>query len=318
MQTQDLINAALSVRTPLRVTNTNDNGTGSLRQVISSAVAGDIVVFADTILPGTITLTSGPITINKAITILGPGVDKLTISGNNSSRIFIISGAAVTISGITFANGFDNVGSGGGAILNENGAILTLRNTSFNNNNAPIVGGAIANMASTANIENSTFTENSANFSGAIGNLSGTVNLRNSTLSNNSATVNGGAFANDGTANILNSTFRNNIAGNNGGAFANQGTATIINSTFINNIAGNNGGAVANINSGRITIFNSIFIGNFAVNRGGAVANVDSGTISITNSTFTNNVAGNNDGAIANIDGGTVNTVNNTFTNNIP
>lgn len=210
-QTQDLINAVNSEGRVVRVTNDEDSGHGSLRQAINTAVPDDIIVFDDGILPATIILTSGPIIIDKTLTINGAGVDKLTISGANNSRIFIISGVLVTIKNMSMVSGFDNVGNGGGAILNEDGATLTVRNCRLSSNNAPVVGGAIANISSTANIENSTLSGNSANFSGAIGNLSGTVNLRNSTLTNTSASVNGGAFANDGTVNTSNNTFTNNI-----------------------------------------------------------------------------------------------------------
>jgi hypothetical protein len=54
------------------VTNTNDNGAGSLRQALTIANDGDTINFAVT---GTITLTSGGLSINKNIIISGPGPD---------------------------------------------------------------------------------------------------------------------------------------------------------------------------------------------------------------------------------------------------
>ena len=71
------------------VTNTNDSGAGSFRQAISDVGSGEEITFSVT---GMITLTSGQLEIDKNMTITGPGADQLSISGNNSSRVFMISG----------------------------------------------------------------------------------------------------------------------------------------------------------------------------------------------------------------------------------
>ena len=65
------------------VTNTNDNGPGSLRQVLMTANDGDTINFAVT---RTVTLTSDGLPINKNITILGPDADQLSVNGNQPSR----------------------------------------------------------------------------------------------------------------------------------------------------------------------------------------------------------------------------------------
>jgi hypothetical protein len=51
----------------LTVTNTNDSGKGSLRYEVAQAKAGDTLAFASGLQGKTITLTSGPITINKSL-----------------------------------------------------------------------------------------------------------------------------------------------------------------------------------------------------------------------------------------------------------
>ena len=66
------------------MTNTNDNGRGSLRQALTIANDGDTINFAVT---GTITLTSGGLPINKNITISGPGADQLSIDGNQGEFV---------------------------------------------------------------------------------------------------------------------------------------------------------------------------------------------------------------------------------------
>jgi len=86
------------------VTNTNDSGAGSLRQAIADAAAGDTISLA----PGTITLTTGELVINKDLTISGPGSGKLTIQrstagGTPEFRIFNVTSSTgtITISGLT-------------------------------------------------------------------------------------------------------------------------------------------------------------------------------------------------------------------------
>src|SRR4051812_22645002 len=64
----------------ITVTNTNDSGSGSLRDAIANATPGDTITFA---APGTITLTTGNLVINKDLTITGLGSNDTIISGNN-------------------------------------------------------------------------------------------------------------------------------------------------------------------------------------------------------------------------------------------
>jgi|SRR5205814_1234983 len=86
----------------ITVTNTNDNGAGSLRHALTIANDGDTINFAVT---DTITLTSGGLPINKNITISGPGPDQLSIDGNHAIVVFgVLAGSAATISGLTVRN----------------------------------------------------------------------------------------------------------------------------------------------------------------------------------------------------------------------
>jgi len=63
----------------ITVTNTDDNGPGSLRQALADANDGDTINFAVT---GTIGLTSGELLVVKSITISGPGVENLAASSD--------------------------------------------------------------------------------------------------------------------------------------------------------------------------------------------------------------------------------------------
>jgi hypothetical protein len=237
------------------VLNLADSGAGSLRQAVQDANAApgaDLIRFASGANDGTITLTTGALSITDDLTIKGPGANRLTISGNDASRVFSISGTTtdVEMSGLTVADGraTDATAMGpsgavtlGGGILNT-GAHVSLFHVNLENNQTvgPIAqGGAIANVfAATLEVSHSSFTENRA-----AGTIRGTA----------------GAIANDGgsTLVIQHTAFRGNqattslgfgpgVQGNAlSGAIVNAGgsTATVSHSTFADNLARGGDGA---------------------------------------------------------------------------
>jgi hypothetical protein len=69
------------------VTNNNDSGPGSLRQLLLEVSDRDRVNFAPNVT-GTITLTSGELGIRRSVALNDPGPKALTVSGSNISRIF--------------------------------------------------------------------------------------------------------------------------------------------------------------------------------------------------------------------------------------
>ena len=110
-------------------------GTTSLRQAVAAAngAADNFVEFAPALNGSTITLLSGEIAISQPMTVVGPGADKLTISGNDTSRIFNISTAsttpiAVTLAGLTLNHGHATSSNLGGAIFTSN-VSLTLQDS---------------------------------------------------------------------------------------------------------------------------------------------------------------------------------------------
>ena len=69
-------------------------------------------------------MTSGELLINANVTINGPGANRLSVSGNNSSRVFeIATGLNVAINGLTITHG--SAPDQGGGVLND-GSNLTL------------------------------------------------------------------------------------------------------------------------------------------------------------------------------------------------
>jgi hypothetical protein len=126
------------------VLNLADAGAGSLRQAV---LAADASAGADTIaftsgLSGTVTLTSGEISITDDLTIAGPGANQLTLSGNHLSRVFRVSGGTtdVAISGLTISNGLATGSTALGGGIRNDGGHLTLSSMTFTGNQA--IGGS--------------------------------------------------------------------------------------------------------------------------------------------------------------------------------
>jgi hypothetical protein len=241
----------------ITVTNTNDNGPGSLRQAIADAHDGDTIDFGVT---GTITLTTGGLPVNKSISINGPGSDHLTVDGNHASGVFQVQldgGGAATIAGLTITNG--NANRGGG--ISNVSSMLTVSNCTISGNSAPDVfgvGGGISNDVAlsdaTLEILNCTISGNSAGDNGGgIYNYGGsntaTLKVINSTLSGNSAHFYGGgifnisAYGGSAPADVLNCTLSGNSAGRFGGGIYNNAAVDgsspleVLHSTFSDNSA---------------------------------------------------------------------------------
>jgi len=106
------------------VVNLDDDGPGSLRQVLSNGCNTDTVLFSQELANEVITLTSGSIEIDDQKLIIGLGSDMLAVDAASNSRIFDITNTGIVeIRDITLTNGSDT--PDGGNILNE--GILTLQ-----------------------------------------------------------------------------------------------------------------------------------------------------------------------------------------------
>jgi predicted outer membrane repeat protein len=165
----------------IAVTNTNDSGAGSLRAAIGSASAGDTIDLTQ--VSGTILLTSGSISINSNLTIDGPGMDQLSIDGNNASQIFNIPSSTVSMSDLTMTHG-NNANTDGGALY-TNGSV-TLTRVAMIDNHAGGSGGALdGDGVSTFNLTDCVISGNSAGGSGGGILTDGRMTMLHCTIANN-------------------------------------------------------------------------------------------------------------------------------------
>lgn len=253
----------------LLVYNNNDSGAGSLRQAIAdnnASVGTNSIIFSN-IVTGTITLTSGQLSISKNLTIIGPGANVLTVSGNQASRVFYVNNTTAIISGLTVRNGSATGTSpadyGGGIFCHSSlgfSAALTVSNCVVNGNTASY-GAGIMNF-------------NAASFGNSA------LKVIGCTISSNVATQVGGGIYNNGV--YLASTVINNstISGNSGGAYgggivnitsSGQAFVTVIGCT----ISGNSSG-IYNLGNGDFGGVASVSIGSTILKAGASGANVSS------------------------------------------
>jgi len=235
----------------ITVTNLNDSGAGSLRDSIEMASDGDTIIFTDPFSGNPIVLES-PIVIDKDINIQGMTLPATEISGNGETQIFQIKGAATV--NLSMLDLFGGVAENGGAILNTENSILTIKDSEIRSNGATAKGGAIHNDGATLNIIRSTLSSNIVPiiftqpipdaFGGAISNEgNGVITIDQSTFALNNALngeSDGGAIANlGGTVRLTNSTVNRNFASNNAGGISNSAGSMI--SLIRNTVVADNG-----------------------------------------------------------------------------
>jgi hypothetical protein len=331
-----------SVPSTFQVTNLDDtmagSGTqGTLRYCIDQANAkqdADVIQFASG-LKGVIVLSS-ELPITRDLTINGSG--RVTISGNNMTRVFHISGGNTDVvmddmtivdglvTDVTFHRNYGPVTLGGG-ILND-GAALTLSNMTFRGNRADGLdiphnnsdggGGAIASVfGGRLIVRDSRFIDNSASgldFSGGGAIVSDGVNSQGSTASiehctfiNNRATratlLSAGGAVWTGTASAMTvsfSTFEGNVAiGNDSGNGA--GGAAISEPYGFFHDPSDPADTV-------LTLTECVFRGNQAIGgsgvggqgNGGALVVEGGGRIIVSHSDFIGNHGRGGDGSVAN------------------
>ena len=257
------------------VTNTDDAGPGSLRDTISGAPPNTAIFFDPSLAGQTITLDGTPLLIDKSLGIDASFLpDGITISGNDSSQIFQItgSGSIVNMRGLTIRDGRASGPSPqGGGIFNDGGA-LTLIECTLTNNRSSSFGGALYNESESLLETIATTISANRGFSGGGIRNEGKAVLINSTLagnvgrSTNNTAGSGGAINNTGTLELIHCTLSQNTAAVSGGGIhnANGAGAQIGNVNLTDTIvAGNSATADPDVSdlNGRVTLSGNNFIG---------------------------------------------------------
>jgi parallel beta-helix repeat protein len=335
------------------VTNLDDAGPGSLRQAVEDANAEPgphLIVFdldpAD--LPGTITLTTGQLSLEQDVEIQGPGADQLTVSGNDASRVFEIGDTTVAeISGLTVADGDEsfgagirvlddasltlsesvienNLGSFGGGIMVQNNASLTASDITVRGNEASFGAGIIVQNFASLTLSDSVIENNDSAFGGGIFIQNAAVaDVTITTFQDNDAAFGGGIMVqNDAFLEASDVLIQDNEAGFGGGIMVqNDATMTLNDATITNNNAvtvndsGGFGGGILVQNNAVLVLNRSTIANNTADENGGGIFNQSFEEITLANSTLSGNTALEEGGGIRN-ECGIITAINVTITDN--
>ena len=271
--------------------------------LLTALAGGDAVTFN---CGGTIVLNN-PINIAADTVVDGNG-HSVTISGDNTVPVFMVNHVALTMKGLTIANG-RNTSEGGGGV-SAFGGTVNIDHSTLDDNSA--YDGAVYCKGCTLNVSHSTFSSNICVEEGGMcygGGIStypgGIVAVSDSTFSGNIAITGGAIFSNcspyePSFLSVTRSTFTNNVATQwGGGAIGTCSEAVVSNSTFYGNSAAEEsydsvGGAIAN--AGPLTVINSTFWGNSGYGAGGIYNNDynENATVLLQNSIVANSTLGAN------------------------
>ena len=234
---------------------------------------------------------SGDLDVTDSLSISGAGmgstiIEANSIDANNPDRAFHVLSGTLDLSDLTVKNG---IADPGGAVLVNSYASIT--RVAFSNNQSPSrasngTGGAIyVSVGASADISQSQFTGNVANFGGGAVASGGAVDSANSsqftvsdsTFTSNSGGFGGGALYPNGiSASITNSTFDRNSADTGGAIHSNANSVNVTNSTFVGNSAVNHGAIDSRV--GTVTVSFSTFYGNTATGNGNTLGDQQFGT----------------------------------------
>ncbi|MEW6515327.1 MAG: choice-of-anchor Q domain-containing protein [candidate division FCPU426 bacterium] len=260
----------------ITVTSTADSGANTLRQAITDASPGDSIVFSLT-YPATITLASA-LTVNKNLSIRGPGAAYLIVSGNNVGRVFDITSGTVSISRLTLANGrVSGSGENGAGVRLSGTAVVTMDECCLVNNT--LIGGSnhgagfyVPSGASLTLLRSSVYMNSVPMTAGCEGGAvytAGNLTLAYCVLYNNTAYF-GSALCNWGTSGKTATLSNCTISGNNSYADSaivhnSTGSLSLINCTVTSNVSAQyEAGLFAD--AGSVNLRNTVIAGNLPSN----------------------------------------------------
>ena len=233
---------------------------------------------------GAATILSGDLLGDDIERPAGAGADQTTYDttrDDNSYTVVTVSGADVTLDGLTISGGErgteveDNSGNteyyGAGLYGGFGAGVLTLLNVILRSNNAEHDGGG-ACFKSVVSVTNSSFTNNTATKDGGGAYFVQTATLTGCDFNNNNSDRSGGGANFRGTATVTNCAFTENTANgvlSEGGGAVFCETATVTQCTFTDNETKNNGGGAVFREAG--TVINSTLYNNTATEDGGGI-----------------------------------------------
>jgi uncharacterized repeat protein (TIGR01451 family)/CSLREA domain-containing protein len=249
---------------------------------------------------------TGDLDLQETLTIIGAGPDNTRISGNGVDRVLqTLANARVSITGVAVQNGNPGSGAAGGGIQIDATGVLTLTQSTVQNNIA--ANGAGIRVAGTLSASDATIA---ANQGGGIDNAGGRVTLTRVNVTGNSAgygirntgsgslSMHGGQVSNNLAGGLYNDSSSAvlsevRVLNNAGGGVYNTGVVRAVLTIERSQISGNNAfGGAGIFNSGigtTVTISSSQISGNTATGNGGGVSN--NGIMSIVSSTIEQNQA---------------------------
>ena len=281
-----LMGASAAHACPSAVTSAGDPGASGLdlRTAIglANASSGCAITFDPSLNNSTITLHQGQINIIAPMAIVGPGADKLTISGNNASRIFYakpvsLQPVPLTISGVTLSDGASS--SYGGAIYASNlDLTLVVQNSVITGNTANAGSALSVYAAASVLLDNVDIHANGSGGPASLGALF---------ISSTPATIRHCIVANNTVRGIL-------VSG------VPSASEVWIDDSVIsaNSTTGYGAGISAALDKGSLRVTNSVITGNTAGAGGGGVS-LHYANGSFTNTQITHNsTSGNRGGGI--------------------
>jgi len=122
----------------------DDGSTGTLRYLVENVCPGDVIQFDPSLTNSTIVL-DGQIIVDQNVSIVGLGINNLSISGDDASRIFSINaGVTISITGLSLIDGF--AATNGGAFVNNGN--VQLENVKFAGNKNGVTSKAFTSFGS--------------------------------------------------------------------------------------------------------------------------------------------------------------------------
>lgn len=242
----------------------------TVQEAVDAAADGSGVVW---LCPGTYTEA---ITVTADTWIGGVGgADAVTLQGDGTSSVIAVSGAAITLVGLTLTGGDDTYGGG---LAAASATSVTLEDCRFTGNDATYGGGA--HVGGTVTLTRTEFVGNAADeYGGGLAiDDDAVVSATDVVVDGNSAQLGGGVFGFPGASldGGGSTVVRGNTADNGAGLYVWNGTLS--NLTVENNSATSTGGGLVAYEGATLTDVD--VLGNEAALGGGI--NADDGPLGLT------------------------------------